>query len=64
MKHFAVENKIFDLLLHFNWNLIYWQLYKIGRNYILYAIDFFRGGGGMTHGLIQAGIDVIAGVNL
>lgn len=28
------------------------------------AIDFFCGGGGMTHGLIQAGIDVIAGVDL
>lgn len=28
------------------------------------AIDFFCGGGGMTHGLIQAGINVIAGVDL
>ena len=28
------------------------------------AIDFFCGGGGMTHGLIQAGINVIAGVEL
>ena len=28
------------------------------------AIDFFCGGGGMTNGLIQAGIDVIAGVDL
>ena len=28
------------------------------------AIDFFCGGGGMTHGLRQAGIDVIAGVDL
>ncbi len=27
------------------------------------AIDFFCGGGGMTHGLIQAGINVIAGVD-
>ena len=27
------------------------------------AIDFFCGGGGMTHGLRQAGIDVIAGVD-
>lgn len=28
------------------------------------AIDFFCGGGGMTCGLRQAGIDVIAGVDL
>ena len=28
------------------------------------AIDFFCGGGGMTNGLIQAGINVIAGVDL
>ena len=28
------------------------------------AIDFFCGGGGMTCGLRQAGIDVIAGVKL
>lgn len=28
------------------------------------AIDFFCGGGGMTHGLRQAGIEVIAGVDL
>ena len=28
------------------------------------AIDFFCGGGGMTNGLKQAGIDVIAGVDL
>lgn len=27
------------------------------------AIDFFCGGGGMTHGLRQAGIEVIAGVD-
>ena len=27
------------------------------------AIDFFCGGGGMTHGLCQAGIKVIAGVD-
>ena len=27
------------------------------------AIDFFCGGGGMTYGLRQAGIDVIAGVD-
>ena len=26
------------------------------------AIDFFCGGGGMTYGLRQAGIDVVAGV--
>lgn len=32
--------------------------------YILRAIDFFCGGGGMTNGLKQAGIDVIAGVDL
>ena len=31
---------------------------------ILRAIDFFCGGGGMTNGLIQAGINVIAGVDL
>ena len=28
------------------------------------AIDFFCGGGGMTNGLIQSGIEVIAGVDL
>lgn len=28
------------------------------------TIDFFCGGGGMTNGLIQARIGVIAGVNL
>lgn len=28
------------------------------------AIDFFCGGGGMTNGLIQAGIEVIAGIDL
>ena len=28
------------------------------------AIDFFCGGGGMTYGLRQAGIDVIAGIDL
>ena len=28
------------------------------------AIDFFCGGGGMTCGLRQAGIDVIAGVDI
>ena len=28
------------------------------------AIDFFCGGGGMTNGLIQAGINVIAEVDL
>lgn len=28
------------------------------------AIDFFCGGGGMTNGLIQAGINVVAGVDL
>lgn len=28
------------------------------------AIDFFCGGGGMTHGLRQSGIDVIAGVDI
>ena len=31
---------------------------------VLRAIDFFCGGGGMTNGLIQAGIEVIAGVDL
>lgn len=28
------------------------------------ALDFFCGGGGMTYGLIQSGIDVIAGIDL
>ena len=28
------------------------------------AVDFFCGGGGMTYGLRQAGINVIAGVDL
>lgn len=28
------------------------------------AVDFFCGGGGLTYGLRQAGIDVIAGVDL
>lgn len=28
------------------------------------AVDFFCGGGGMTHGLIQAGINVVAGIDL
>ena len=31
---------------------------------IFKAIDFFCGGGGMTYGLRQAGIDVIAGVDI
>lgn len=30
---------------------------------ILQAIDFFCSGGGMTHGMMQAGIDVIAGID-
>ncbi len=29
----------------------------------LKAVDFFCSGGGMTHGMIQAGIDVIAGID-
>ena len=37
---------------------------KIWGYYILRAIDFFCGGGGMTNGLIQAGINVVAGVDL
>ena len=28
------------------------------------VIDFFCGGGGMTNGLIQEGVNVIAGVDL
>ena len=32
-------------------------------NEVFKAIDFFCGGGGMTCGLRQAGIDVIAGVD-
>lgn len=28
------------------------------------AVDFFCGGGGMTYGLRQAGINVIAGVDI
>ena len=31
---------------------------------IFKAIDFFCGGGGMTYGLRQAGIDVVAGVDI
>ena len=38
--------------------MVFWE------DYTLRAIDFFCGGGGMTNGLIQAGIDVIAGVDL
>lgn len=30
----------------------------------LKAIDFFCGAGGMTHGMIQAGIDVLAGIDI
>ncbi|HFL8595758.1 TPA: DNA cytosine methyltransferase, partial [Escherichia coli] len=30
----------------------------------IYAIDLFCGAGGLTHGLIQAGIGVIAGIDL
>ena len=30
----------------------------------IYAIDLFCGAGGLTHGLIQAGINVIAGIDL
>lgn len=37
---------------------------RIKKEYKLKAIDFFCGGGGMTHGLRQAGIDVIAGVDI
>ena len=33
------------------------------KNGSLKAIDFFCGGGGMTCGLRQAGIDVIAGID-
>lgn len=33
------------------------------RVYMIRAIDFFCGGGGMTNGLRQAGIEVIAGVD-
>ncbi|EOE3809082.1 DNA cytosine methyltransferase [Klebsiella pneumoniae] len=32
--------------------------------YKIYAIDLFCGAGGLTHGLIQAGINVIAGIDL
>ena len=35
----------------------------MAENQIYRAIDFFCGGGGMTCGLRQAGIDVIAGVD-
>lgn len=34
------------------------------EDYTLRAVDFFCGGGGMTNGLIQAGINVVAGVDL
>lgn len=34
------------------------------NNHTFKAIDFFCGGGGMTCGLRQAGIDVIAGVEI
>lgn len=37
---------------------------KTNQKNKLKAIDFFCGGGGMTHGLRQAGIDVIAGVDI
>jgi DNA (cytosine-5)-methyltransferase 1 len=30
----------------------------------IYAIDLFCGAGGLTHGLVQAGINVIAGIDL
>ena len=33
------------------------------RSTNLKAIDFFCSGGGMTHGLKQAGINVIAGID-
>ena len=33
------------------------------NNCSLKAIDFFCGGGGMTYGLRQSGIDVIAGID-
>ena len=34
------------------------------RIYMIRAIDFFCGGGGMTYGLRNAGIEVVAGVDL
>ena len=37
--------------------------YQKNNNHGFKAIDFFCGGGGMTCGLRQAGIDVIAGVD-
>lgn len=36
----------------------------MSSNKKLKAVDFFCGGGGMTHGLIQSGINVIAGIDL
>ena len=44
--------------------MIYDKLDVFWEVYTLRAIDFFCGGGGMTNGLKQAGIDVIAGVDL
>lgn len=43
--------------------MIYDKLDAFWEVYTLRAIDFFCGGGGMTNGLIQARIDVIAGVD-
>ena len=38
---------------------------KIGwMEYLMRAIDFFCGGGGITRGLLNAGIDVVAGVDI
>lgn len=42
-------------------NCVHFYLMKNNKNFK--AIDFFCGGGGMTCGLRQAGIDVIAGVD-
>lgn len=53
--------KVFNFFIHYN--IIGKKTLKLGE-YILRAIDFFCGGGGMTNGLIQAGIEVIAGVDL
>lgn len=53
--------KVFNFFIRYN--IIGKKTLKLGE-YILRAIDFFCGGGGMTNGLIQAGIEVIAGVDL
>ncbi|HAT63630.1 MAG TPA: DNA (cytosine-5-)-methyltransferase, partial [Flavobacteriaceae bacterium] len=31
---------------------------------ILKAVDFFCSGGGMSYGMMQAGIDIIAGIDI